>query len=121
MLSSIFESGAPAFDGRGAGNGAKPGGGEAGSSNRQVDFVHFGVLRLPGRELRDTLNVRAFWRVAPSVRLSLRAIWAAGVFCRASDLSSRTSCAVHSRLFDFLTTMSSRGCAIKGVYVRRSL
>src|SRR5216684_2602200 len=91
-----------------------------GCSNRLVDFVHFGVLRLPGRELSDTFNVRAFWRVAPSVRLSLRAIRAAGVFCRASDLRSRTSCAVHSRLFDFLTTMSSRG-AIEGAYVRRSL
>jgi hypothetical protein len=66
---------------------------------------------LPGRELSDTFNVRAFWRVAPSVRLSLRAIWAVGVFCRASDLSSRTSCAVQSRLFDFLTTMPSRVCS----------
>src|SRR5258708_10861595 len=88
---------------------------------RRVErFVHFRVLRLPGRELSDTFNVRAFWRVAPSVRFSLRAMRAAGVFCRASDLSSRTSCAVHSRLFDFLTTMSSR-CAIRGVYARRSL
>src|SRR5258708_27994049 len=87
-----------------------------GCSNRLVDFVHFGVLRLPGRELSDTFNVRAFWRVAPSVRLSLRAILAAGVFCRASDLSSRTSCAVHSRLFGFFTTLSSP-CAIQGVFV----
>jgi hypothetical protein len=40
--------------------------------------------------------------------LSLRAIAAAGVFCRASDLSSRTSCALHTRLLDFLTTLRSR-------------
>src|SRR5215831_17896747 len=76
-------------------------------TSNAFQFVHFGLLRLPGRELSDTLNVKAFWRVAPSVRLSLRAIWAAGVFCRASVLSSRTSCAVHSRLLDFLTTMTS--------------
>jgi hypothetical protein len=40
--------------------------------------------------------------------LSLRAISAAGVFCRASDLSSRTSCALHTRLLDLLTTLRSR-------------
>jgi hypothetical protein len=75
---------------------------------RPLEETHFGGLRLPGRELSDTFNVKAFWRVAPSVRLSLRAIAAAGVFCRASDLSSRTSCALHTRLLDLLTTLRSR-------------
>lgn len=41
--------------------------------------------------------------MAPSVRLSLRAIRAAGVFAFANCLSSRTSSAVHSRRFGFLT------------------
>jgi hypothetical protein len=76
--------------------------------SRRLAETHFGALRLPGRESSDTFNVKAFWRVAPSVRLSLRAIAAAGVFCRASDLSSRTSCALHTRLLDLLTTLRSR-------------
>ena len=40
--------------------------------------------------------------VAPSVRFSVRAIFDAGVFCRASDLSTRISSLVHARRFDFL-------------------
>ena len=75
------------------------------SDSVEIVAGHFGFLRLLGRELSDTCNVKAFWRVAPSVRLSARAMRDAGVFCRASDLSSRTSCAVHSRLFDFLATL----------------
>jgi hypothetical protein len=54
------------------------------------------------RESNDTPSENAFCRVAPRVRLSAFAIFAAGFFARADDFSSRTSCLVHSRrLVDF--------------------
>ena len=43
--------------------------------------------------------LNAFCRVAPSVRFRDLAIFLAGVFLRASDLSSRTCTAVQARLF----------------------
>ena len=49
------------------------------------------------RESNDTPSENAFCRVAPRVRLSAFAIFAAGFFARADDFSSRTSCLVHSR------------------------
>jgi hypothetical protein len=49
------------------------------------------------RESSDTPSANAFCRVAPSVRLSDRAIFLAGVFSRARLFSSRTSCFVQSR------------------------
>jgi len=51
--------------------------------------------------------MKAFWRVAPSVLLRVRAIFLAGIFCRASVFSSRTSILVHSRRFEFLGISSS--------------
>jgi hypothetical protein len=44
--------------------------------------------------------LNAFCRVAPSVRFSVRAILAAGVFFFASVFSSRTCTDVHARRFD---------------------
>lgn len=46
--------------------------------------------------------LKAFWRVAPSVRLSFLAICDAVVFFRAMDFRSRTSLAVQERRFFFL-------------------
>src|ERR1700677_2811851 len=43
--------------------------------------------------------LKAFWRVAPSVRFSFLAICDAEVFFFASDFRSRTSAAVHARRF----------------------
>jgi hypothetical protein len=43
--------------------------------------------------------LNAFRRVAPSDRLRLFAMFAAGVFFRAIDFNVRTSAAVHARLF----------------------
>jgi hypothetical protein len=54
--------------------------------------------------------LNAFWRVAPSDRFNVLAILAAGVFFRASDLSSRTSTEVHARLFDAFFTMQILLC-----------
>jgi len=44
-------------------------------------------------------NANAFWRVALSVRLRVRAILLAGVFCFAIVFNARTSPVVHSRRF----------------------
>src|SRR5215472_9748095 len=46
--------------------------------------------------------LKAFWRVAPSVRLSFFAICDALVFLRAIVFSSRSSLEVHARRFFFL-------------------
>jgi hypothetical protein len=43
--------------------------------------------------------LKAFWRVAPSVRFSFLAICDAEVFFFASDFRSRTSAEVHARRF----------------------
>jgi hypothetical protein len=60
------------------------------------------------RESSDTPRLKAFWRVAPSVRFSRRAIFLAGVLLRASDFNSRTSPTVHSRrVRRFLAIMPS--------------
>lgn len=48
--------------------------------------------------------LKAFWRVAPSVRFNFLAILAAGVFLLAIVFSSRTWTAVHARLFPFFIT-----------------
>jgi hypothetical protein len=52
------------------------------------------------RESSDNPMLNAFCRVAPSVRFSVRAIFFAGVFLRASDFNSRTFAVVQARLFD---------------------
>ncbi len=52
------------------------------------------------RESSDNPILNAFWRVAPSVRFRVLAIFPAGVFFRASDFSSRTCTDVQARLFD---------------------
>ena len=49
--------------------------------------------------------MNAFCRVAPSLRLRLRAIFLAGVLLRAADFNSRTSALVQARLFEFLLAM----------------
>jgi hypothetical protein len=54
------------------------------------------------RESNEISKLNAFCLVAASVLLSDRAIFAAGVFCRASVFSSRTSSLVHSRRLDRL-------------------
>ena len=54
------------------------------------------------RELSDSPRLKAFCRVAPSVRFRLRAMLAARVFFRAIVFSVRTSDDVHERRFDFL-------------------
>jgi hypothetical protein len=43
--------------------------------------------------------LNAFWRVAPSVRFRVRAIFAAGVFFRASVFNSRMCVGVQDSLF----------------------
>jgi hypothetical protein len=51
------------------------------------------------RESSDSPMLKAFWRVAPSVRFSFLAICDAEVFFFARDFRSRTSAAVHARRF----------------------
>jgi hypothetical protein len=58
------------------------------------------------REFKETPKAKAFWRVAPSVLLSARAILPAGVFPRARVFSSRISVFVHSRRFEFFLAIS---------------
>src|ERR1700691_3116016 len=53
------------------------------------------------RESSESPMLKAFWRVAPSVRLSFLAICDALVFLRAIAFSSRTSPEVHPRRFFF--------------------
>ena len=54
------------------------------------------------RELSDSPILKAFCRVAPSVRFRVRAMLAARVFLRAIVFSVRTSADVHDRRFKFL-------------------
>lgn len=56
-------------------------------------------MRNQERESSESPMLKAFCRVAPSVRRSLLAILAAVVFFFASVFSSRTSVAVHARRF----------------------
>src|SRR5215471_15861584 len=65
-----------------------------------------GVALGYAREFRETRKASAFWRVAPTVRLSAAAILGAGVFFFAIDFSSRTSSLVHSRRFAFLAILT---------------
>ena len=51
-------------------------------------------------ESSETPKLNAFCLVAPSVRFRDRAIFLAGIFCRARVFSSRTSSFVHSRRLD---------------------
>ncbi len=53
------------------------------------------------RESSESPMLKAFWRVAPSVRLSFFAICDALVFLRAIVFSSRSSLEVHARRFLF--------------------
>jgi hypothetical protein len=66
------------------------------------EFVKDATLEVQARESSDNPRLNAFCRVAPSVRFKALAIFAAGVFFRAADFSSRTSAAVHERRFEFL-------------------
>ena len=52
------------------------------------------------RESSDNPILKAFMRVAPSVRFSDRAIFLAGVFLRAPVFNSRRSAVVQARRFD---------------------
>jgi hypothetical protein len=54
-----------------------------------------------GRDSKDNPRVKAFCRVAPSVRFNARAIFAAGVFFRASAFNVRTFSDVQARRFPF--------------------
>jgi hypothetical protein len=54
------------------------------------------------RESSDSPRLKAFCRVAPSVRFKVRAMLAARVFLRAIVFNVRTSDDVHDRRFDFL-------------------
>jgi hypothetical protein len=57
------------------------------------------LLENQERESSDSPMLKAFWRVAPSVRFSFLAICDAGVFLRAKLFRSRTSPEVHARRF----------------------
>jgi len=69
--------------------------------------------------------MNAFCRVAPSLRLRLRAIFLAGVLLRAADFNSRTSALVQARLFEFLLAMhgfsQSKTALIAGIVSNGSL
>ncbi len=87
-----------------------------GGENKQRTNPGFHKLALPwlgnlcAPVSSDNPMLNAFWRVAPSVRLSVLAIFEAGTFFRASDLRSRTCTAVQARfLFDpfFITNLFS--------------
>jgi hypothetical protein len=56
----------------------------------------------------DSPKLNAFWRVAPSVRLSALAIFGAGAFFLAIDLSVRTCSALHATRFRFLAISGLR-------------
>jgi len=53
------------------------------------------------RELSDMPSPSAFWRTAPSLRLSCTAIFGAGIFCRANDFIARSSCFDQNRRLIF--------------------
>src|SRR5215472_12164583 len=82
----------------------------SGSVQRPSVYLPRQFLRGPVPPVRlssDSPILNAFWRVAPSVLLSLFAIEAALVFFRAIVLSSRSSLEVHARRFLFLFAISS--------------
>src|SRR5690348_3158887 len=60
------------------------------------------ALKNQERESSESPMLKAFWRVAPSVRLSFFAICDALVFLRAIVFRSRSSPEVHARRFFFL-------------------
>jgi hypothetical protein len=73
-----------------------------------LDFPHStlrSALVFYPRESRDSPILNAFWRVAPSVRFIVRAIFAADILFLASDFSSRTCADVQARLFDAFFTI----------------
>jgi hypothetical protein len=65
-------------------------------------FLYVGSAWHQARESRDSPRLKAFWRVAPSVRFSVRAKLAARVFLLAAVFNVRTSAVDHGRRFDFL-------------------
>ena len=77
------------------------------SLKRRPGPSHFSEVIFNHRELSDTPRLNAFWRVAPSERLSDLAIFPAGVLPRASDFNSRMSMEVHARLLDAFFTICS--------------
>ena len=58
--------------------------------------------RIRNAKSSDSPILKAFCRVAPSVRFRVRAMLAARVFLRAIVFSVRTSDDVHERRFEFL-------------------
>jgi hypothetical protein len=62
----------------------------------------FLFLQTGYRESSDSPRLKAFCRVAPSVRFKVWAMLAARVFLRAIVFNVRTSDDVHDRRFDFL-------------------
>ena len=69
---------------------------------RGLNWRAFPGLPDQERVSSDSPRLKAFCRVAPSVRFKLRAMLAARVFFRAIVFSVRTSDDVHERRFDFL-------------------
>jgi len=65
-------------------------------------FLIFGAGFQAARESSDNPILNAFCRVAPSVRLRVRAMLAARVFFFASVFNVRTCAVVHAWRFDFL-------------------
>jgi hypothetical protein len=53
------------------------------------------------RESRDSPKLKAFWRVAPSVRFNVLAMFDARVFFLAAVFNVRTSVVDHGRRFAF--------------------
>jgi hypothetical protein len=70
-------------------------------------LVRLFEFEVPKRMRHEIPKLKAFCLVAPSVLLRERAILRAGVFCRALDLSSRTSSLVHCRRLDDFFAMLS--------------
>jgi hypothetical protein len=79
---------------------SKPRSREWRGSKQKSELRMFEALVFYPRESRDSPILNAFWRVAPSVRFIVRAIFAADILFLASDFSSRTCADVHARLFD---------------------
>ena len=81
---------------------ADPALGEACCLRSQGIRPAFVSIRFQARESSDNPRVKAFCRVAPSLRFRLLAIFLAGVFLRAADFNSRTSAIVQGRRLEFL-------------------
>ena len=74
-----------------------------GSISVAVDYHGKPWSRFQVRESSDNPILNAFCRVAPSLRLRVRAMLAARLFVFASVFNVRTCAVVHARRFNFLT------------------